>query len=61
MGEGECVEVKYHWRKSTRSPMNCVEVKADDTVYVRDTKDRQGPMLSFTRQDWKNFLTTINN
>jgi hypothetical protein len=61
-GGGDCVEIKFDWRKSTRSePTECVEVKADETVYVRDTKDRQGPMLSFTRLDWQNFLTSLNN
>ena len=40
------------WRKSSRSSGNggnCVEVgQANRDVAVRDTKDRQGPVLAFT-------------
>ncbi|MCM1020486.1 DUF397 domain-containing protein, partial [Micromonospora sp. XM-20-01] len=45
------------WRKSTRSSGNggdCVEV-ADNlpgVVGVRDSKDRQGPALTFTPSSW---------
>lgn len=50
------------WRKSTRSSGNsgnCVEV-ADNlpgVVGVRDSKDRQGPVLTFTPESWRAFLT----
>ncbi len=48
------------WRKSTRSGNtgNCVEV-ADNlpgAVAVRDSKDRQGPVLTFTPATWKAFV-----
>ena len=49
------------WRKSTRSSGNsgnCVEV-ADNlpgVVWVRDSKDRQGPMLAFTPSSWAAFV-----
>nr|WP_211367258.1 DUF397 domain-containing protein [Pseudonocardia kunmingensis] len=51
------------WRKSTRSNNggNCVEV-ADNlvdeygVVLVRDSKDRTGPVLKFTRDEWRAFL-----
>ncbi|GGM33709.1 hypothetical protein GCM10011608_17750 [Micromonospora sonchi] len=49
------------WRKSTRSSGNsgnCVEV-ADNlarVVAVRDSKDRQGPVLTFTPNTWRSFL-----
>jgi hypothetical protein len=48
------------WHKSTRSGNNggnCVEV-ADNLpgiVAVRDTKDRQGPVLTFTPAVWTRF------
>ncbi|MEV4489175.1 DUF397 domain-containing protein [Micromonospora coxensis] len=49
------------WRKSTRSSGNggdCVEV-ADNlpgVVGVRDSKDRQGPVLTFTPANWAAFV-----
>lgn len=58
--DGNCVEVKFDWRKSTRSATgDCVEVKSDGPVSVRDTKDRAGPVLTFTSMDWKRFLETL--
>ncbi|MFI6130184.1 DUF397 domain-containing protein [Micromonospora sp. NPDC051141] len=49
------------WRTSTRSSGNsgnCVEV-ADNlpgVVGVRDSKDRQGPALTFTPVSWAAFV-----
>ncbi|MET7968637.1 DUF397 domain-containing protein [Micromonospora sp. NPDC005305] len=49
------------WRKSTRSSGNsgnCVEV-ADNlpgVVAVRDSKDRRGPVLTFTPLSWAAFV-----
>ncbi|SBT39906.1 DUF397 domain-containing protein [Micromonospora narathiwatensis] len=49
------------WRTSTRSADgggNCVEV-ADNLpgrVLVRDSKDRQGPVLTFGPAAWRAFL-----
>jgi hypothetical protein len=44
------------WRKSTRSGQsgNCVEVSTNlpDIVAMRDTKDRDGGTLMFTRAGW---------
>jgi hypothetical protein len=53
------------WRKSSYSGGNggnCVEVgapAATDRVLVRDTKDRQGPMLAFTPRTWRNFAERV--
>jgi hypothetical protein len=49
------------WRKSSRSNgnggNNCVEVAfLDDVVAVRDSKDKAGPALIFTRGEWDAFL-----
>ncbi len=46
------------WRKSARSTANgCVEVGlVDDQIVVRDSKDRQGPVLMFTANEWEAFL-----
>ncbi|GAB1693679.1 DUF397 domain-containing protein [Krasilnikovia sp. M28-CT-15] len=50
------------WRKSTRSGSNggdCVEVADNlpDIIAVRDSKDRSGPILTFTPDEWEAFLT----
>lgn len=50
------------FRKSTFSDSgHCVEVAKDkDGVRVRDTKDRQGVVLSFTHEEWIAFLKGVN-
>jgi Domain of unknown function (DUF397) len=50
--------VDLSWRKSARSGVNgCVEVALDGgQVAVRDSKDRQGPVLMFTAHEWEAFL-----
>jgi Domain of unknown function (DUF397) len=50
------------WRKSTYSngQASCVEVRASaDGVDVRDTKDRQGPTLGFTPDEWSAFVRGV--
>ncbi|WBB80212.1 DUF397 domain-containing protein [Micromonospora sp. WMMD882] len=49
------------WHKSTRSSGNsgnCVEVADNlpDVVGVRDSKDRQGPVLTFSPPRWQQFV-----
>lgn len=47
------------WRKSTRSGDNgaCVEVRrVDDTIEVRDTKDRSKPPHVYTLAEWDAFI-----
>ncbi|MBQ1027190.1 DUF397 domain-containing protein [Micromonospora sp. C95] len=52
------------WRTSTRSGnTDCVEV-ADNLpglVAVRDSKDRQGPVLAFTPSTWRCFVDRLKN
>jgi hypothetical protein len=50
------------WRKSSHSGDNggeCVEVAARETVLVRDTTDRNGPVLAFHGDAWRAFTETI--
>ena len=54
------------WRKSSRSGNNggnCVEVARNlpDAVAVRDSKDPGGPVLVFTREQWRAFAAEIRN
>ena len=46
------------WCTSTYSQGNgCVEVAfVEGQVGVRDSKDRQGPMLVFTAHEWEAFI-----
>jgi Domain of unknown function (DUF397) len=46
------------WRKSSYSAANgCVEVASlGDQIAVRDSKDRSGPLLVFSRMEWEAFL-----
>lgn len=49
------------WRKSRNSDKSgCVEVaRSGSTVFVRDSKDRTGPRLHFTSEQWKVFIGEI--
>jgi hypothetical protein len=53
------------WRKSTKSGGNgggCIEVGAvAGVIAVRDTKDRDGAVLAFAPQAWREFATSIKN
>ena len=51
-----------NWRKSSYSGSNggeCVEVATAGAVLVRDTADRNGPVLTFTADAWRAFTTAI--
>ncbi|MGW1678472.1 DUF397 domain-containing protein [Saccharopolyspora sp. NPDC002376] len=52
-----------NWRKSTKSlhnPEQCIEVgTAPNMTGVRDTKDRDGGLLSFTNERWADFLAAV--
>ena len=47
------------WTKSTYSGNNggCVEwAPLDDAIGVRDSKDKSGPVLTFTPSAWQSFV-----
>ena len=46
------------WRKSTKSNFQgCVEVRfVGDSVELRNSRDRDGPILVFTTNEWDAFL-----
>jgi Domain of unknown function (DUF397) len=53
-----------NWRKASYSGTNggnCVEVAASGSVLVRDTKDREGAVLTFTPDAWAAFGASIKN
>ncbi len=56
---------KQAWIKSSYSGGsggNCIEVADNDSrVLVRDTKDRQGPMLRFSPDAWRRFATQVKS
>jgi len=46
------------WRTSTKSNYGaCVEVRfVDDAVQIRNSRDRDGPILLFNKAEWEAFL-----
>lgn len=62
--DGNCVEVGTALEKSSYSNLNggCVEAgpcACGGDVLVRDTKDRDGGTLAFSREVWGQFLGAI--
>jgi Domain of unknown function (DUF397) len=52
-------KISSGWRKATRSIANaaCVEVRPlEGIVAVRDSKNPQGPVLTYTQEEWETFL-----
>jgi hypothetical protein len=51
------------WRRSSYCEVNsCVEVSfVGDSVALRDSKDRNGPVLQFSKTAWIEFLDGVRN
>src|SRR4051794_8775955 len=54
-------EFDGHWRKSSYSQGgSCVEVRRRSrNIQVRDSKDPQSPVLTFTPQEWVAFVLGV--
>lgn len=61
--DGSCVEVAFHKSSSSGTHTdNCVEVGTCDCgIKVRDSKDPEGPVLTFTVPEWEAFLAGARN
>jgi Domain of unknown function (DUF397) len=59
-GKNDGMDDHIAWRKASKSFSNgaCVEVAAlpGGAVAVRDSKDREGPVLRFTAAEWDAFI-----
>jgi hypothetical protein len=54
--------MESNWRKSSFSGDNggaCVEVASADAVLVRDTADRNGPVVTFDARAWRTFISSV--
>jgi hypothetical protein len=49
------------WRKASASEAgSCVEVaRHKQTIFVRDSKNSQGPVVQTTEHQWRDFLQAI--
>ena len=54
---------QWHKAAASNGGTNCVEVmETEQGFLVRDTKDgEQGPVLSFTHDEWQAFLAGVDN
>jgi hypothetical protein len=53
-----------NWRKasySTGNGGNCVEAANAEHVYVRDSKDKNGPHLQISPVTWHSFTSRVKN
>lgn len=58
-GANECVEIA--WSKSRHcNNGTCLEwAMPADAVLVRDSKEKEGPILSFSRGAWSGFVAAV--
>jgi hypothetical protein len=57
--DATCVQVTW-WKSSYSTVNGCIEVRHDqDRILIRDSKDPQGPVLSFTAEKWRAFTVGV--
>lgn len=62
MADGELADIAWRKSEASGSGGDCVEVAiSDDMVFVRHSKNPGGPVLSFTRSEWKAFLIGVRD
>jgi hypothetical protein len=62
MSRSDTLQATFTWRKSSYSGQqgDCVEVASfGASVLVRDSKDTDGPVLSFSMSNWNAFLSDV--
>ena len=55
-------KINLRWRTSSYSGNGggeCIEVASDGAVFVRDTSDRTGPVLAFSKAAWRRFADQV--
>jgi hypothetical protein len=59
----DTTEGSIQWRRSSRCDSgSCVEVAhVDCTIAIRDSKDVNGPVLTFSTQEWAAFIAGVRN
>lgn len=59
----DTVEDSIRWHRSSRCESDtCVEVAhIDRTIAIRDSKDVNGPVLTFSAQEWAAFIAGVRN
>jgi len=58
-------DISKDWYKSSfcTSSANCVETRmhTDGSVDIRNSRDPQGPVVSFTKDEWTAFLSGVRS
>ncbi|MDT0346751.1 DUF397 domain-containing protein [Streptomyces litchfieldiae] len=61
-GNGSCVEVAFVRSSYSANGGQCVEVAAlGDAIAMRDSKDKTGPVLTTTVEEWRAFIAGVVN
>ena len=54
------LEIQNRWSRACPNHATCVEVGHDGTnALVRDSKDPNGPVLSFDADEWRAFIEGV--
>ena len=56
---GACLEARWQKSRFSFSNGNCLEARQDGAVQVRDSQDRDGPVLAFGPAAWQDFTARI--